>query len=106
MASDDCAATTTTESEFDSIGGGGRMSSKEGVTKRLPLSPPSPSLSVATPVEESIKELDRMGGVCKERFEGWDYHQGVSIRYKIMKACNLCARTLIFGSSSFIVFLC
>jgi hypothetical protein len=44
-----------------------------------------------------------MGGVREERFEGLEYHQGVSIRYERVEASNSCART---GSSSFIVFLC
>jgi hypothetical protein len=45
-----------------------------------------------------------MGGVCEDRFEGLEYHQGVSIRYERVEVSNSCARTLIFGSFSFIVF--
>jgi hypothetical protein len=46
-----------------------------------------------------------MGGVCEERFEGLKYQQGANIRYKRVEASNSCARTLIFGSFSFIAFL-
>jgi hypothetical protein len=37
-------------------------------------------------------------GVREERFEGFVYHQGASIRYERVEANNSCARTLIFGS--------
>jgi hypothetical protein len=46
-----------------------------------------------------------MRGVCEERFEGLVYQQGASIRYERVEAINLCVRTLIFGSFSFIIFL-
>jgi hypothetical protein len=39
-----------------------------------------------------------MGEVLKEIFEGLVYHQGASIREERVKASNLCARILIFGS--------
>jgi hypothetical protein len=45
-----------------------------------------------------------MGGICEERFEGFVYHQGASIRYERVEASNSCARTLILGFVSFIVF--
>jgi hypothetical protein len=46
-----------------------------------------------------------MGGVHKERFEGLVNHQGASIRYERVKANNLCARTLIFGSFFLLLFV-
>jgi hypothetical protein len=45
-------------------------------------------------------------GRVEERFEELKYHQGVSIRYERVEASNSCARTLIFGSSSFVICLC
>jgi hypothetical protein len=51
-----------------------------------------------------MTKLD-MRGIHEKRFEGLVYHQGASIRYKRVEASNSCARTLIFGSFSFIAFL-
>jgi hypothetical protein len=38
-----------------------------------------------------------MRGVREERFKGLVHYHGASIGYEIVKASNLCARTLIFG---------
>jgi hypothetical protein len=44
-----------------------------------------------------------MEGVREERFEV--YYQGARIRFESVEASNSCAKTLIFGSFSFIDFL-
>jgi hypothetical protein len=41
----------------------------------------------------------------EERFEGLEYRQEVSNGYERVNASNSCVRILIFGSSSFIVFM-
>jgi hypothetical protein len=46
-----------------------------------------------------------MRGVREERYELFEYYQGVSIRQERLKGSNSCDRNLIFGSSSFNAFL-
>jgi hypothetical protein len=51
-----------------------------------------------------MTKLD-MKEVREERFKGLVYHQGASIRYERVKASNLYARNLIFGSFLLLFFI-